>query len=459
MRVHILGICGTLMGSLALLAKEQGHDVSGSDQNVYPPMSDMLKNAGIEIMEGFKAEHLKPEPDLVIIGNADLPRGNEAVEYVLDQKMAYTSGAEWLGKYLVKDRWVIAVAGTHGKTTTTSMIAWILEYAGLNPGFLIGGVPANFSQSARMGSEPFFVVEADEYDTSYFDRRSKFLHYHPRTLVLNNLEFDHADIFPDLAAIQNQFHLLLRTIPGSGLIVRNGSDSNLQTVINKACWTPQELFSISGESDNNTGWYGKNLDKGCTAFEVYLDGKKIGTVNWQLSGEHNMQNALAAIAAARHAGVKPETAMAALAEFRSVKRRLEVIYDSGALKVYDDFAHHPTAIATTLDGLRGKVGNEGIMVLIEPRSYTMRSGVHQEKLKAACGQADKVIWYQPPNLSWDLARSLGNGNCEVKSTIEEVMNSCLRELKQGNYQHLVIMSNGGFGGIHKQIVSAISQDA
>jgi len=445
------------MGSLALLAREQGHEVSGSDQNVYPPMSDMLKNAGIEIMEGFKAEHLTPEPDLVIIGNADLPRGNEAVEYVLDQKMAYTSGAEWLGKYLVKDRWVIAVAGTHGKTTSTSMIAWILEQAGLNPGFLIGGVPANFSQSARMGSGPFFVVEADEYDTSYFDRRSKFLHYHPRTLVLNNLEFDHADIFPDLAAIQNQFHLLLRTIPGSGLIIRNGSDPNLQAVIDKACWTPQELFSV-GESGGGTGWYGKKLEAGYTAFEVWLDDEKQGEVHWQLSGEHNMQNALAAIAAARHVGVKPALAADALCSFQSVKRRLEVIYDSPDLRVYDDFAHHPTAIATTLDGLRGKVGEEGIMVLIEPRSYTMRSGVHREKLKSACRQADRVIWFQPPNLEWDLSASLNSKNSEVQGSIDDVIDSCVKALSRGSYKHLVIMSNGGFGGIHQKLVSIIDSN-
>ena len=389
MHLHILGICGTLMGSLALLAKELGFTVSGSDQNVYPPMSTLLESQDIELKEGYLPEHLNPDPDLVMIGNAGLPRGNAAVEYVLARGFDYISGAEWLGRYVLKDKWVIAAAGTHGKTTTASMLAWILEHAGLQPGFLIGGVPGNFDVSARLGDAPFFVVEADEYDTSYFDRRSKFLHYRPRTVVLNNLEYDHADIFPDLGAIQQQFHLLLRTIPANGLIVRPVKDSNLDEVVEQGCWTPVETFGIS---EDDALWSAADADGGFSDFAVHLSGKLQGRVQWQLLGRHNAHNALAAIAAARHAGVKPALAIEALHQFKGVKRRMELIAEVSATRVYDDFAHHPTAIQTTLNGLRAKVGKEEIIAIIEPASHTMRRGIHQKTLSDACLDADRVFW-------------------------------------------------------------------
>lgn len=444
------------MGSIALLAKEQGHEVSGSDQNVYPPMSDLLTDAGIELKEGFLPQNLSPRPDMVIIGNANLPRGNAAVEYVLDQGIDYTSGAEWLGRYLLQDRWVIAVAGTHGKTTTTSMIAWILEYAGMAPGFLIGGVPANFSESARLGKTPFFVIEADEYDTSYFDRRSKFLHYRPRTAVLNNLEFDHADIFPDLTAIQNQFHLLLRSIPHSGLVIRPQEDKNLQSVIDRGCWTPEETFSTKPATDaEDSYWRSKVLIPGCSSFEVLQKGKSIGNVDWMLSGEHNMHNALAAIAAARHAGVKAEVSIEALCKFKNVKRRMEIIFKSANLKVYDDFAHHPTAIETTLSGLRDGIGTEGILAIIEPGSYSMRSGIHQHTLQKATLSADFVIWYKPDNLNWDMETHVQGENALIEKDVANIVSHTLSLLETGKYQHLVIMSNGAFGGIQKLLTEAI----
>lgn len=441
------------MGSIALLARESGHQVSGSDQHVYPPMSDQLSDAGIHLKEGYSSKNLSPRPDLVIVGNAGLPRGNEAVEYVLDQGIDYTSGAEWLGRYLLKDRWVIAVAGTHGKTTTTSMIAWILEYAGLGPGFLIGGIPANFTASARLGDSPFFVIEADEYDTSYFDRRSKFLHYRPRTAILNNLEFDHADIFPDLSAIQNQFHLLLRSIPRSGLIIRPRDDINLQEVIKQGCWTPEETFSTLTADSN---WYGNRQDAGYTAFEIVLDGKPVATTRWSLTGEHNMHNALAAVAAARHLGVRPEIAIEALGEFKNVKRRMEVVYESASLKIYDDFAHHPTAIEKTLAGLRGRVGKEGILVLIELGSHTMRKGTHQHNLQKASRDADFVIWRKPENPNWDMESHIKGKHVMIEHEIPEIISKTLALIGTGKYQHLVIMSNSAFGGIHKSLIEEIS---
>lgn len=444
------------MGSIALLAKEQGHEVSGSDQNVYPPMSNLLTDAGIELKEGFHPQNLSPRPDMVIIGNANLPRGNAAVEYVLDQGIDYTSGAEWLGRYLLRDRWVIAVAGTHGKTTTTSMIAWILEYAGMEPGFLIGGVPANFSESARLGKTAFFVIEADEYDTSYFDRRSKFLHYRPRTTVLNNLEFDHADIFPDLTAIQNQFHLLLRSIPHTGLVIHPREDKNLQLVIDRGCWTPEETFSTNPASDAEDSYWRSNvLTPGSASFEVLQEGKSVGNVDWMLSGEHNMHNALAAIAAARHVGVKAELSIEALCKFKNVKRRMEVIFESTKLKVYDDFAHHPTAIETTLSGLRDSVGKEGVLAIIEPGSYSMRNGTHQHTLHKSILSADFVIWYKPNNLSWDMETHVNGENAAIETEVAKIVSRTLSLLDTGEYQHLIIMTNGAFGGIQKLLTQAL----
>ncbi len=451
MNLHILGICGTLMGSIALLARQSGHQVCGTDENVYPPMSKLLSDAGIKVMSGFQPKHLSPHPDLVIMGNANLPRGNPAVEYVLNQGLDYVSGAEWLARYILKDRWVIAIAGTHGKTTTASMVAWILESAGLNPGFLIGGLPGNFQESARLGAPPFFVIEADEYDTSYFDHRSKFLHYKPRTVVLNNLEFDHADIFPDLAAIQEQFHLLVRSIPGSGKIIRPEQDPALDVVIHKGCWTPVENFACRLP---NTDWTAIPLSDDCSRFDIVFKNNCPGTVNWELIGQHNMNNAQAAIAAARHAGVKPELAIDALNSFTGVKRRMEFLFESESTRIYEDFAHHPTAIETTLNGLRASVGSDQIIAVIEPASHTMKKGVHQHTLAAACRAADSVMWFKPENLSWSLENLVQSDQdrFSMHDSIDELVDR-LTDYIHGSAgkQHILIMSNGSFGGIYSKL--------
>jgi len=466
LHVHILGICGTLMGSIALLAKQQGHQVSGCDSNVYPPMSDQLRQAGIDIGEGLIAENIPSDVDLVMIGNANLPRGNPAVEYVLDQGIPYTSGAEWLGRYLLPDRWVIAVAGTHGKTTTTSMVAWILEYAGMAPGFLVGGVPSNFGESARLGETPFFVIEADEYDTSYFDRRSKFLHYRPRTAILNNLEYDHADIFPDLDAIQNQFHLLLRTLPASGLIIHPTADENLEDVFQRGCWTPR--LSYGDATGSGADLQGKLLSADASCFQVTLNQVPVAVVDWSMTGNHNMYNALAAIGAARHVGVTPAVACAALNEFKGVKRRMEVIYQSAAqpqtaasgqpytsLTVYEDFAHHPTAITTTLAGLRHKVGEAKILAVIEPGSHTMRKGTHEHTLKASVIDADQVIWFQPANTGWDMASNLKQPNTQILGNIDDIIAQALKTINAPGDWHLLIMSNSGFGGLYAKLLAQL----
>ncbi|MBP17824.1 MAG: UDP-N-acetylmuramate:L-alanyl-gamma-D-glutamyl-meso-diaminopimelate ligase [Pseudomonadales bacterium] len=447
MHIHILGICGTLMGSIALLARQQGHAVTGTDENVYPPMSDLLQNAGIDVNSPYTAENIPTATDLVIIGNANLPRGNVAVEYVLEKNIPYTSGAEYLGRYLLHDKWVIAVAGTHGKTTTTSMIAWILEFAGMNPGFLVGGVPTNFSESARLGETPFFVIEADEYDTSYFDRRSKFLHYRPRTLILNNLEYDHADIFPDLSAIQNQFHLLIRTVPAGGLVIFPAGDANLTEVLAQGIWSQQLPIGPSGVLSATSS----SADS--SEFNIILNGEPVGSVKWSLSGSHNVANALSAIAAARHVGVTPDIACDALGEFKGVKRRMEQIYTSANLTVYDDFAHHPTAIMTTLHGLRQKVDKEKILAIIEPGSHTMRKGTHSATLKPAVKLADDVFWYQPDNISWDMQAQLTDSNCHFFMDIDELAKAAVTHSEKT--QHIVIMSNSGFGGLHKKILARL----
>ncbi len=366
MHIHILGICGTFMGSLALLARELGHRVTGSDANVYPPMSTQLEQAGIELLEGYHPEHLEPAPDLVVVGNA-LSRGNLEVEALLDRGLPYTSGPEWLREQVLPGKWVLAVSGTHGKTTTASMLAWILEYAGMAPGFLIGGVTQNFPHSARLGETPFFVVEADEYDSAFFDKRSKFVHYRPRTLIINNLEYDHADIFPDLAAIQRQFHHLVRTVPGSGLIISPAGERAIEDTLTQGCWSPRQTL---GGDDGE--WQVRLINTDGSCFEVLHEGEPLATVNWSQSGQHNVMNGLAALIAARHVGVTPEVGARALGEFAGVKRRLELLADVHGIKVYDDFAHHPTAIKTTLAGLRAKVGDDKIIALIEPRSNIMR---------------------------------------------------------------------------------------
>jgi UDP-N-acetylmuramate: L-alanyl-gamma-D-glutamyl-meso-diaminopimelate ligase len=439
------------MGGIALLARAAGHTVSGSDAKLYPPMSTQLAEQGIAVREGYDPEHLDPAPDVVVVGNV-MTRGNPAVEYMLERGLPYTSGPQWLAEHVLQGRWVLGVAGTHGKTTTASMLAWILEHAGLQPGFLIGGVPENFGVSARLGNAPFFVVEADEYDTAFFDKRSKFVHYRPRTLILNNLEFDHADIFPDLAAIQRQFHHLVRTVPGNGLIVANGADTALAETLAMGCWTPVERFG-SGESL----WRAQSLAPDDSRFAVICGERQIGEARWELLGAHNSANALAAIAAARHAGVPPALAIEALAEFRNVKRRLQVRGTVDGITVYDDFAHHPTAITTTLAGLRGHVGAARIIALLEPRSNTMRLGVHKDHLAPALAAADQVLLYQPDDLGWDLsgvASALG-GKAQVHATIEALLTAVLQTAHNGD--HVLIMSNGAFGGIHDKLLTALKQ--
>lgn len=452
MKIHILGICGTFMGGVALLAREKGLEVSGADANVYPPMSTLLAEQGVAIIEGYEPADLPDTQDVTVVGNV-MRRGLSVVEQLLNSNMAYTSGPQWLYENILHDRWVLAVAGTHGKTTTASMLAWILEYAGMNPGFLIGGVPENFSVSARLGDSPFFVVEADEYDTAFFDKRSKFVHYHPRTLILNNLEYDHADIFPDLNAIKTQFHHLMRMVPGAGLVLANGQDQNISDVLQMGCWTEVETFA-------GGNWTADYIRADGSEFRVLLDGKDCGVVHWDSIGEHNVNNALSAIAAARHAGVPTKHAIAALAEFKGVKRRMQLRGQVGGVAVYDDFAHHPTAIVTTLAGLRAKVGNEArIIALLEPRSNTMRMGEHKDKLAAALSEADQVWLYQPEGLGWELSDvvdALGNKG-RLAGDIQQLVADVVSDIKPGD--HVLIMSNGGFGGIHEKLLAALAEPA
>ena len=450
MHIHILGICGTFMGGIAQLAVALGHRVTGSDTNVYPPMSTQLEAAGIEPREGWDVAHLDPVPDIVVIGNA-MSRGNPLVEAVLERGLRYTSGPQWLAEHLLADRWVLAAAGTHGKTTVSSMIAWILEYANLEPGFLIGGVPLNFGVSARLGGSPFFVVEADEYDTAFFDKRSKFVHYHARTLVMNNLEFDHADIFDDLGMIQRQFHHLVRTVPGNGLIVTPDDSASLDAVLDMGCWTPLERFGLATEH----GWGARDLAPDGSAFEVTFDGQPRGRLSWKLTGLHNVNNALAALAASRHAGVPIGVGLEALAAFRNARRRMELAGEVNGIRVYDDFAHHPTAIETTLHGLRAHVGERRIIAILEPRSNTMRMGVMAERLPDSLAEADRVFVYAPDGLGWDapaVFRPLGE-RVEVCDDIERIVADIAGIARSGD--QLLVMSNGGFGGIHRKLLDAL----
>ena len=455
MHVHILGICGTFMGGIAALARAAGHRVTGSDQNVYPPMSDQLAALGIELIQGYDPKQLELRPDVVVVGNV-MSRGNPLVEALLDSPIPYTSGPEWLARHVLKDRWVLAVAGTHGKTTTTSMLTWILEFAGLDPGFLVGGVPSNFDVTARLGSGLHFVVEADEYDTAFFDKRAKFVHYRPRTAILNNLEHDHADIYPDVAAIQWQFHQLLRMVPRQGLVVAKGSDAHLDQVIRQGCWTPVERFGA--DAGSGFRWQAA-LAPGAdgSSFAVLLDGKPLGQVEWPLLGLHNVDNALAAIAAARHAGVEPAVAIAALKEFRGVRRRMEVRGEVRGVTVYDDFAHHPTAIATTLDGLRRKVGTQRIVAVLEPRSNTMKLGTHRDALAASLQGADRVWLYQGPDVKWDV-RGLGaalGSHASVATSIDDLVAGIAGEALPN--EHVLVMSNGGFGGVHGKLLARLGE--
>lgn len=447
MHIHILGICGTFMGGLALLARELGITVTGSDANVYPPMSDQLAAAGIDVMEGYDPTHLEPAPDRVVMGNA-MTRGNPAVEYVLNQGLPYVSGPQWLAEHVLRGRWVLGVSGTHGKTTTSSLLAWILEYAGMSPGFLIGGVPDNFGETARLGSTPFFVIEADEYDTAFFDKRSKFVHYQPRTLVINNLEFDHADIFDDLAAIQRQFHHLIRTIPSEGLII-SPQEKAIEQVFEMGCWTARQSFGSEGD------WQARLLNKDGSEFEVHFQDQN-ATVHWNMLGQHNVNNALAAMAAARHVGVSLAHAAKALSEFKGVKRRLELRGEVDNIRVYDDFAHHPTAIATTIAGLRARIGNRKLVAVLEPRSNTMRMGVHQDGLAQSLIQADRVMLFQDAGLKWSLKQitdTLGD-HVSVYDSVEGIVSALQKEAVSGD--EILVMSNGGFGGIHQKILEALA---
>ena len=440
--IHILGICGTFMGGIAAIAKQSGYRVTGCDANVYPPMSTQLEAQGIELITGFGAEQIQLNPDIYVIGNV-VTRSNELMEEILSRNLPYVSGPQWLADTLLRDKWVLGVAGTHGKTSTASMLAWILEHAGLNPGFLIGGVPQNFDISARITDSAFFVIEADEYDTAFFDKRSKFVHYRPRTVILNNLEFDHADIFADLAAIETQFHHLVRTVPGNGLIVVNGRETSLEHVLARGCWTPVERFG------SVTGW---NIGADNI---VTLNGAAQGMLSWELLGEHNRMNALAALAAARHVGVPVTLGLEALTLFRNVKRRMEVKGCVNGITVYDDFAHHPTAIDTTVAGLRHKVGAARILAVLEPRSNTMKLGVMKDALPASLKDADLVFCYAG-NLGWDAKGALAplGARAAIEENLDVLVEAIAAAARPGD--HILVMSNGGFGGIHDKLLKRLA---
>ena len=456
-QIYFLGIGGTLMGNLAILAKEAGYDVRGSDDQIYPPMSDLLAAAAIPVEQGFERAHLQPTPDVVVIGNANLPRGVESLEFVLDADIPYMSGAEWLGRNVLAGRHVFAVAGTHGKTTTTGMLTWILECTQKAPGFLLGGAPLNFDVSARLGASKYFVVEADEYDTSYFDRQAKFMHYRPRTLLINNIEFDHADIYANLAAIQFQFHHLIRTVPRSGRIIAPWGMRAVDEVLEQGAWSPISFTSVDPTSKeleaikHGDFWHAKTVTSDGSSFELFHNRRKVGALEWRHYGHHNVSNALQAIVAAREAGVSVQASLAALASFEGVKRRMEVIASREGLTVYDDFAHHPTAILTTLQGLRNRVGLEHILAVVEPRSHTMQLGTHREPLTTCCSPADNVIWFRGDNVDMDL-----NALAETNIVPSEVMDDhaeLLDKICQPGHQpsHVVLMSNGGFGGLYDKV--------
>jgi UDP-N-acetylmuramate: L-alanyl-gamma-D-glutamyl-meso-diaminopimelate ligase len=471
MHIHILGICGTFMGGLAVLAKQAGHTVTGCDANVYPPMSTQLEAQGIELIQGFDPAQISLAPDLYVIGNV-VSRGNPLMEEILNRGLPYTSGPQWMGDNILKDKWVLAVAGTHGKTTTSSMLAWILEDAGYAPGFLIGGVPLNFGISARLSGSSssnlgkdaesmFFVIEADEYDTAFFDKRSKFVHYHAKTAILNNLEYDHADIFPDLGAIETQFHHLVRTVPGIGRLIVNRREAALESVLARGCWSESEWFGVSAAQDgtgDGAGWALATHDD--DTFDVIFNGQRLGTVEWALGGEHNRMNGLAAIAAARHVGVPPVQAIAALGRFENVKRRMELRGNVGRIAVYDDFAHHPTAIETTVAGLRKKIGAGRILAVLEPRSNTMKLGIMKQALPDSLRGADLVFGYGAKGngkeaLGWDLAAALAPLGASAQSydDLDAMVRAIAAAARPGD--HVLVMSNGGFGGVHQKILDAL----
>ena len=453
MRVHILGICGTFMAGIAALAKAAGHQVSGSDQNVYPPMSTQLRKLGIRLQEGYGPEQLEDDIDCVVVGNV-LRRGYPVIEALLDSGIPYYSGAEWLADNVLKDKWVLAVAGTHGKTTTTSMLAWILEYAGLEPGFLVGGIPNNFGISARLGGSKYFVVEADEYDTAFFDKRAKFVHYRPRTLAITNIEYDHADIYPDLDAILWQFHQLVRTVPSQGLISVGGQDANIEKLLSMGVWTPVETFSAREGVD--AAWTAAyELIGAKSRFSVFRHGERVGQVGWALVGTHNLENALAAIASAVHAGVEVEVALEALAQFKGVKRRLEKRGVFAGVALYEDFAHHPTAISSTLEALRSQQPDRRIIAALEPRSNTMRMGVHRDALRKSFDSADRVYVLAADDLDWKPEKTLATlgSKLSVAATVDELLEKMLEELGSGD--QVVLMSNGSFQGLPRLLQQAL----
>lgn len=449
MRLHILGVCGTFMSGVALLAKESGHQVTGSDENIYPPMSHQLHEQGITLFSGFDPGIIDNSIDYVIVGNV-IKRGNPALEYVLNQQIPYLSGPEWLAQHILKNRWVLGVAGTHGKTTTTSLLAWILAQAGCSPGFLVGGIPENFGISASLGKPPFFVIEADEYDSAFFDKRAKFIHYRAKTVILNNLEYDHADIFPDLAAVKQQFHHLIKTIPGNGRIIYREGDVNLINTLRMGCWTPQVTFGVK-----KAIWHAELIKKDGSVFNVFYRNDLVGEVKWQLLGDHNVYNALAAIAAAYHINISPEIALRALPTFKNVKRRLEIKGKAKDITIYDDFAHHPTAIATTLAGLRARIGKQGrLIAVLEFGSYTMRAGVHKHSMKQALAQADMVVCKNTA-VDWGLANLLAQFDqpTALYEDVDSLIRHLVPQLKAGD--HVVVMSNSSFGGIHSKLIQAI----
>ena len=451
MKIHILGICGTFMGGIALLARELGHVVSGSDVNVYPPMSTQLMEQGITLIEGYDPAQLDPAPDLVIIGNA-MTRGNPCVEHILNAGTRYTSGPQWLHEHILQGRHVLAVAGTHGKTTTTSMLAWTLEVAGLKPGFLVGGIPENFGISARLGDPDYFVIEADEYDTAFFDKRSKFVHYRPKTLIINNIEFDHADIFADIAAIRREFHHLVRIMPDHGLIVVLAGDPEIAKVLQMGCWTPVEYF---GGEDSR--WQARPLRNDYSEFEILVGNQPGGIMRWDLIGQHNAHNILAVAAAAGHLGLTAGEVCEAMSSFKSVKRRLQLLAVINDITLYDDFAHHPTEIRATLNALRSKVGENRIIAIMEPRSYTMRMGVHGDALADSFSDADHILFFQPENISWDLKQqtfSLGKKR-EIFNEIDNIVENMVKMAKPRD--HIVFMSNGGFGGIQQKLIKQLQE--
>jgi UDP-N-acetylmuramate: L-alanyl-gamma-D-glutamyl-meso-diaminopimelate ligase len=450
MHIHIMGIAGTFMAGLARLAKQLGHEVTGSDKGeIYPPMSTQLQDDGITVFAGFSEKNLHPRPDWVVVGNA-ISRGNPEMEALLNSTIPFTSGPEWLYETVLRDRHVLAVSGTHGKTTTSAMLTCALLDNGVDCGYLIGGVPKNLPGSANLGTAPYFVIEADEYDSAFFDKRSKFLHYHPRTLILNNLEFDHADIFADLAAIQTQFAYLLRTVPSTGLIIVEADEPNLQAVLDKGCWTPTQSFGL-----DQGDWTARLLSPDAASFEIFFEGKSQGTISWGLTGVHNASNALACIAAATQAGVSPVQSIQSLSKFVAPKRRMEIIAEHKGITVYDDFAHHPTAFAKTLQGLRAKVGKSKIIVCLEMRSYTMRSGYHGDNVMKGLSDADEVILLRPEHLNEDQSQALAKAHrhCILVPNIDTLLHTALKDAAQGD--QIVIMSNGGFDGLREKLVTAL----